>query len=203
MHRGISRNYSLIALVLLFTGTLPVALAGTNVPDWVKAAASEKLPEYSPKTEAVVLLEETTLNVQPNGKSTERVRRVVKILRPQGRNDADVVISFNSDSKVNSLHVWSIGPDGREYAMKDNEIIEVGRQEWGILYQDLRMKVAEPLPFGRKLGHSGIDSQAHRTIHSPIAFRMGVQNIVARACGGRTYHNARRHNLGTAGYPRA
>jgi hypothetical protein len=144
MHRGISRNYSLIALVLLFTGTLPVALAGTNVPDWVKAAASEKLPEYSPKTEAVVLLEETTLNVQPNGKSTERVRRVVKILRPQGRNDADVVISFNSDSKVNSLHVWSIGPDGREYAMKDNEIIEVGRQEWGILYQDLRMKVAEP-----------------------------------------------------------
>jgi hypothetical protein len=118
------------------------AFAGNNVPDWVKSAAAEKVL-VDRKDEAVVLLEETTLNVQPNGKTTERVRRVVKILRPEGRRYGDVVVDFNTDSKINFLHVWSIGPDGHEYAMKDNEIVELGRQEWGILYQDLRMKVAE------------------------------------------------------------
>jgi hypothetical protein len=118
------------------------AFAGNSVPDWVKSAAAEKVM-VDRKDEAVVLLEETTLNVQPNGKTTEKIRRVVKILRPEGRRYGNVVIPFNSDSKINYLHVWSIAPDGHEYAMKDSEVIEVGRQEWGILYQDLRMKVAE------------------------------------------------------------
>jgi hypothetical protein len=110
----------------------------------VKAAAAEKLPAYSAKTEAVVLLEETTLNVQANGKSTERVRSVIKILRPQGRHYGYVAIPFNADSKVNSLHIWSIGPDGHEFAMKDSEIVETGVRDSGMLYEDVRYKVAEP-----------------------------------------------------------
>jgi hypothetical protein len=128
---------------VLALGAVP-AFAGSSVPDWVKAAAAEKLPEYSAKTEAVVLLEETTLNVQANGKSTERIRKVIKILRPQGRDYGYVRVFFNSDSKVNFLHVWSIGPDGHEFAVKDSEIVESGVRDAGMLYEDFRYKLAEP-----------------------------------------------------------
>ena len=117
--------------------------AATSVPDWVKQAAAQTLPTYPADTKAVVLLEETTLNVQPEGRSVEHVRRVVKILRPGGRHYGEIAVWFNRDSKVDYLHVWSIGPDGHEYAMKDNEIVERSWQGGGILYDDARAKTAD------------------------------------------------------------
>lgn len=121
---------------------LPAFAGSAQVPDWVKTAAAEKLPAYPADTRAIVLLEETNLNVQPDGKSVERVRRVIKILRPQGRDYGEIDVPFNAESKVNFLHVWSIGPDGHEYAMKDNEIVERAWQNSGILYDDVRFKEA-------------------------------------------------------------
>src|SRR5271168_2915638 len=76
-----------------------------SVPDWVRAAAAQKLPSYSPETNAVVLLDETTYTVAPNGQATEHNRHVVKILRPQGREDAVVAVPFDKDTKILSLHV--------------------------------------------------------------------------------------------------
>jgi hypothetical protein len=73
------------------------------------------------------------------------VRYVVKILRPQGREDAYPVVYFDKDSKVLSMHVWSIDAAGKEYAMKDNEILEIGHPgEGGELYDDEKAKVANP-----------------------------------------------------------
>ena len=133
---------------LLYTAAVAVAhpawAGGPTVPDWMKAAAAQSLPSYPADTPAVVLLEETTMTVRPEGKSTKRIRRVVKILRQQGRPYGGVRVWFNANSKVNYLHVWSIGPDGHEYAMKDSEISEVGVQAGGILYDDYRAKIAEP-----------------------------------------------------------
>jgi hypothetical protein len=113
-----------------------------HVPDWVKTAMAEKVL-VDRKDEAVVLFEETALTVKPDGSSTERTRRVVKILRPQGRDYGRVVVPFRSDSKLNFLHVWSVAPGGQEYAMKDNEILEHGLNDPGMLYVDVRFKVAE------------------------------------------------------------
>ena len=123
---------------------LPAWAGGPQVPDWMKQAAAAKLPAYPADTPAVVLLEDTLLTVKPDGKSVERVRRVVKILRPKGREYAEVAVWFNANSKINYLHVWSIGPDGHEFAMKDNEIVERGVSGGGILYEDDRVKLAEP-----------------------------------------------------------
>jgi hypothetical protein len=118
------------------------AYAANNVPDWVKAAAQQEVPHYPESTKAVVLLEETTYTVAPNGQAIEHVRKAVKILRPQGREDAIPVVYFDKDSKVLSMHVWAIGPDGHEYAVKDNEIVDVGLPgEGGELYSDERAKV--------------------------------------------------------------
>ena len=118
------------------------AAASSSVPDWVKAAAQVEMPHYPESTKAVVLLDETTYTVGPDGRATEHVRRVTKILRPQGREDAIPVVWYDKDQKVLSMHVWAIGPDGREFSVKDSDISDVGMPgEGGQLYSDTRAKV--------------------------------------------------------------
>ncbi len=101
------------------------------------------LPET---TKAVVLLDDETYTVDARGQAVEHVRRVVKILRPQGRDDAYPVVWFDKDSKILSLHAWSIDPAGHEYAVKDNEMFEgsppgEGNNQY---YEDIKFKVANP-----------------------------------------------------------
>ncbi|CAN5422202.1 hypothetical protein BH10ACI4_BH10ACI4_05510 [soil metagenome] len=120
----------------------PCALAAKkeSVPDWVRTAATQTLPTYSPTTNAVVLLEEINYRVEPDGRATQHVRHVVKILRSAGRDEGNVYVHFDKDTSVLSLHVWSIGPDGHEYAVKDNEIVEFGYPGQGNLYEDDKFK---------------------------------------------------------------
>ena len=128
----------------------PVAWAGgifgspAPMPDWVREAAKQTLPSYPKTTKAVVLLNEVTYTVGANGQAVEHVRRVVKILRPQGRDYGYPVVYFDKDSKVLSMHVWSIDAAGHEYSLKDNEIMEIGHPGDGEMYNDARAKVADP-----------------------------------------------------------
>src|SRR6202041_1987969 len=79
------------------------AWGSDHVPDWVKAATSVTLPHYPESTRAIVLLDETTYTVDAKGQAVEHVRRVVKILRPQGRDFAYPVVPYNKDSRVLSM----------------------------------------------------------------------------------------------------
>lgn len=137
-----------VAARALGIGVLAIGMpawGASAVPDWVKAAAAQPLPHYPASTKAVVLLDETTYTVGTDGKAVEHVRRVIKILRPQGREYGEPVVWFDKDSKILFMHVWSIDPSGHEYTLKDNEIAEVSPPgEGGELYVDERAKVAEP-----------------------------------------------------------
>jgi hypothetical protein len=141
-----------LGVALLGAAFCVPALASTNgVPDWVKEAAAQQLPHYSETTTAVVLLEETTYTVAPDGKAIEHVRKVIKILRPQGRREAVPVVWYDKDSKVLSMHVWAIGADGHEFVVKDNEIADVASAGGFELYSDDRAKVMADPP-GRDPG---------------------------------------------------
>ena len=94
------------------------------VPDWVRTAAKTPLPVFPGAPKAVVLLDETTYVVGGDGRAVEHVRHVVKILRPQGRDYGVPLVWFDKDSKILSMHVWSIDPAGHEYSLKDDEIKE-------------------------------------------------------------------------------
>jgi Domain of Unknown Function with PDB structure (DUF3857)/Transglutaminase-like superfamily len=141
------------ALVLLtFLAAAPAfAFKQDSVPDWVRAAAQQKLPQYSAETNAVVLLEDTTYTVAPDGSAVEHYRYVVKILRPQGRDEGIVAVPFDKDSKILSMHVWSIGPNGHEYAVKDNEMAEYGYPGQGNFFMDLKVRAVANAP-GRDPG---------------------------------------------------
>jgi hypothetical protein len=121
------------------------AWGADHVPDWVKTASAAALPHYSESTRAVVLLDETTYTVALDGQAVTHERMVVKILRPQGREYGEPAVWFDKDSKVLSMHVWSIDPAGHEYAMKDNEIGEYSPPgDAGMLYVDEKAKIAAP-----------------------------------------------------------
>jgi hypothetical protein len=116
-----------------------------SVPDWVRTAAQQTVPKYSPETKAVVLLDETTLTVSPDGHAVQHRRHVLKILRPAGRDDGYVAVYFDKDSKLLSMRVWSIGPDGHEYEVKDKEMAEASPPgDYGIYYNDVKYRVANP-----------------------------------------------------------
>ena len=113
-----------------------------SVPDWVKAAASQTLPDYPPDTNAVVLMDDTRYTVGPDGRAVEHRRRVVKILRPQGRQEATIHVDYDNDTKILSMNVWSIGADGHEYAMKEKDFTDVGVGESFVAFDDDRARVA-------------------------------------------------------------
>jgi len=115
------------------------------LPEWVKTAAAQKLPVFPGTPKAAILLDETTYTVGTDGRAVEHVRRVVKILRPQGRDYGYPFVPFDKDSKVLSMHVWSIDAAGHEYTLKDEDITEIGHPgEGGQLYDDEKAKVADP-----------------------------------------------------------
>jgi hypothetical protein len=147
---GTGPRLALVVLGAIVVGAWHPAWAASlfgslPVPDWVKTAAQETLPEFHGNPKAVVLLEQTTYTVDAKGQAVEHVRRVVKILRPQGRDYGYPMVSYDKDSKVLSMHVWSIDAAGHEYSVKDNELLDIGQPgESGELYSDARARVADP-----------------------------------------------------------
>src|SRR5437016_4065923 len=84
-----------------------------TVPEWVRAAAAENLPAYDAETNGVVLLDEVSDTVTGPGEYVERYRRAVKILRPEGRGEAEFAVYLNTHEKLHSIHCWSIDRAGK------------------------------------------------------------------------------------------
>ncbi len=84
-----------LSVFCLAVVTPHAALAANPFPDWVVQAAASKLPSYPANTGAVVLLDDRLVTVAQDGRATERERRVLKILRPRGREDAQIVASYS------------------------------------------------------------------------------------------------------------
>jgi hypothetical protein len=131
-----------VGAVLLLGSALPACAKSDTVPDWVRTAAAQTVPHYPDDTNAVVLLDDITYTVDFEGRAVEHVRHVVKILRPQGRSQAKIAVSFDKDTKILSMNVWSIGPDGHEYTVKDKDFSDVGYGDDDIAFADDRYRVA-------------------------------------------------------------
>ncbi len=134
-----------LALLLCLVATVPhAALAASAFPDWIVQAAGTSLPSYPSTVGAVVLLDDRLVTVAPDGRATERERRVLKILRPRGREYAEIVADYSKDEKLDFFHAWSIGPDGHQFVVKDQEVHDEALGQWGILYDDLRARTVTP-----------------------------------------------------------
>jgi hypothetical protein len=120
----------------------PLLGSSPSAPDWLHQAVSKALGKYAPETNAVVLLDDTTLTVTGPGQADETRRRIVRILRPQGREEAKLHVFVGPGDKVQAIHAWTIDSAGVQYEVKDKEFIEVSPYE-GALYTDIRFRAAE------------------------------------------------------------
>ena len=112
-----------------------------EAPDWVRTASNAALPPYPPETKAVVLLDQSECSIQNPGEYTEHYRRVVKILRPEGRDEGDLEVSLEKQDKISFLHAWSIDRNGHQYELKDKDFVE--KSPYSVeLYADIRFRTA-------------------------------------------------------------
>src|ERR1700675_201739 len=139
---GRCRAWAAVLLAFWAAGA-PRAVRAGDAPQWMRALVNVPLPAHDEKTAAVLLYSEDILSVQGNGKIKRTERRVYKILRPDGRKYGKVFASFDSETKINSIHGWCIPAQGKDYEVKDKDALETalfGVQD-GELMTDLKTKV--------------------------------------------------------------
>ena len=79
-----------------------------SMPDWARQASQQPLAVTDPEINAVVLLDETAYTIPGGDDVIEHRRRVVKILRKEGREEGELVAWFHHEGKLLSIHAWTI-----------------------------------------------------------------------------------------------
>src|SRR5271168_3921435 len=142
MQKTISATALAIAVVIAASFLCaPRDVQADNAPDWLRAAAQDKLPEYPKDTVAVILLDEQQTIVKDNGEIETRHRRAYKLLRPEARERfGGVSVNFDDQTKLSLLKAWTIMPDGRQIEMKEKDAVEIGDVGSYELYNDKHLK---------------------------------------------------------------
>lgn len=112
-------------LAVLWSAAVPSATRAGDAPAWMHTAAA--LPLAGPvdeKADAIVLYEENVTIVQPDGKFKTIERRVLKIMRPGGRQYGMAFDYSRANRKITGMRGWCIPAQGKDYEVKDKEAME-------------------------------------------------------------------------------
>ncbi|HXX20259.1 MAG TPA: DUF3857 and transglutaminase domain-containing protein [Candidatus Acidoferrum sp.] len=158
------------------------AKAADSAPDWLRAAAQEKLPDYDKETVAVILLDETQTTVRDNGEIYTLHRAAARLLRPEGKREyGGIAVPFDKDEKVSYLKAWTIEANGHEIAVGDKDVIEHGYLT-ELEYEDVRVK---SLPFpeanpGNVVGFEYLERQRPYVFEDLWGFQGRAPVVTAR-----------------------
>jgi hypothetical protein len=133
------------AAVLCWVAILPsFAIASSSLPPWMQAQVSAPVPAHDEKSNAILMYSESVLAVQPDGQRKHLERRVYRILRNEGQEEFGTVrITFDSLTRVNNLHAWSLPKEGKPYDVGLRESVDtsVYGVDDGELVTDVRTKL--------------------------------------------------------------
>jgi transglutaminase-like putative cysteine protease len=135
--------------------------ASVSIPDWMRQAASQSLPTYPADTNAVVLIDNTENVVTGATEYIEHHRRVVKILRKEGRDQGELSVYLAHQQKLISVHAWSIDSANHEYELKDKDFLETSPYSEE-LYADFHFRSAKA-PAAQPGSVIGFEYQVRRT----------------------------------------
>jgi Domain of Unknown Function with PDB structure (DUF3857) len=129
---------NLLSLIVLMN-CLPIT-AKAGVPDWLRSAAQQPPKTYADDANAVILLDDQETTVKDSGEIVTHERIAYRILRPEGKSYAVHSVYFDSETKINSFHGWSITAKGLEYEAKEKDAFEqsLGSQQE---FEDTKRKV--------------------------------------------------------------
>ena len=132
---------ALIGLIGLLMFAVPVSAAvADETPPWVQKAVAIQVPTYDKEVPAVVLVDESTTSIGPDGKITEVYNFAVRILRREGRDYCEGNVGYIPDiSRVKEFRAWLIRPGGdtKRYG-KDETLDATG--DLNDVYNEYRVK---------------------------------------------------------------
>jgi hypothetical protein len=134
------RKKAIKATYVLFLATLFPIVAAAAPPEWLRNLAQQPQKKYADDVNAVVLLDEQEVTVRDAGDIVTRGRVAYRILRPEGREYALFHLAFDNETKINSLHGWSITPKGQEYEAKEKDAFERSYTSYEI-FSDIKVKM--------------------------------------------------------------
>jgi hypothetical protein len=112
MLKHIPAHVLLLFSVFLLTGSAS-AFDKESVPAWLQQASKAVPPAYEKDVPAVVLHNEQSVSVNPDGMMSVTTYHAVKLLTRGGKNYADAYAFYmQSSSKVREIKAWLIRPDG-------------------------------------------------------------------------------------------
>jgi hypothetical protein len=143
LQRTIRRAGLFAAAVAGLLWLVPAAVAKDSAPEWLRAAAQEKLPDYPKDTKAVILLDEVQITVKSNGDIETRHRSAIRLLRPEARDDyGGIAVDFDQETKISYLKAWTITSDGHELAVREKDAVEHGYFDQ-FIYADVKVKALQ------------------------------------------------------------
>src|SRR6202142_3525003 len=158
------------------------AMAADSAPDWMRAAAQDKLPEYPADTVAVVLLDEQYTTVKDNGEIETRYRRAYKLLRPEGKEGyGGVAVSYDKETKLTYLKAWTITSSGEAMEVKEKEAMEVSPFDFEV-YSDQKVKYLKfpAANSGSVVGYEYVQKQRPFLFESEWRFQSQIPTRKAR-----------------------
>lgn len=124
--RKISGVCAAAVLAALGCGIASPAARADSAPDWLRAAAQDKLPEYPKETMAVTLLDDQETVVKENGNVETTYRLAYKLLRPEARDDyGRIRVPFDKETKLLSLKAWTITANGAVIEAKEKQAVQM------------------------------------------------------------------------------
>lgn len=128
------------AIVVLFLAGLWPVKASASTPDWLRSLAQQPAKHYGDDVNAVELLDDQETTVRDNGEIVTHVREAYRILRPEGKEYADLELFYDSETRINYLHGWSMTAKGQEYEAKDKDAFERNASTFEV-FSDVKEKI--------------------------------------------------------------
>lgn len=129
-----------LGLAFVLSGSAMVPLAAANPPAWLRQAAAAPIPQGMEQADAVVLLEEGSIEVSSQGQLTVSQRYAVRIQSRSGRSAAVARQVYNTDSqKLRGLEAWLIPPSGQAEKYGKKQIVDLALVDNDI-YNEVRVR---------------------------------------------------------------
>ena len=128
-----------LALVL-FTASANAAVTGDDTPGWVQQAAAIKVPAYDKDVPAVVLVDDSAVNIDSDGRITEVYNFAVRILQREGRVYAVGGVGYIPDvEKVKDFKAWLIRANGQMKRYGNDAVMDAAK-DLNDVYNEYRVK---------------------------------------------------------------
>lgn len=139
--RGIFlRRLGLALLALGLFAPAPTLRAWDDSPAWLQPLLGLQPSVSTTGADAVVLLDDCFIEVDPDGTFTTRNRFVVRILQKDGAAHARARLAYNaSGEKVKSFRAWWINARGQTTALGKKDLVEIASYSGALeLYGEAR-----------------------------------------------------------------